>query len=281
MNSEFLSLSHRRDIEDARKRTPHLVSELNFTNLFVWRTPHQHRVSFHKGHCLVSFQKEGRTCYYQPFGPDPASLMTEMLSADPETVFCRVHRDVGLNVTGAEYSADRNNYDYLYSREELASLKGGKFESIRRHIRRFEAKGPRVVPIGEENITDCRPVQRHWCEQEQGCEEADGLALEEAISHFDALPITGVLVYLDDEPVAFAMGEALTDTMFVEHFEKAKPIQGAYQYVLHQLVKTLSFDIRYVNREQDLGMHNLREAKLRLKPREMIEKYTVTAGGAL
>ena len=278
MESTVLGITHKKEIEEAQARTPSLVSELNFTNLFVWRVPHTHRVQCFKGHCLVSFVKEGKTCFYQPLGPDPASIITEMVGRDPTTVFCRVHRDIALQVPGVSYSADRDNFDYVYARGALVGLEGGPFESFRRHVRTFEKNRPTVRSLTEETVSDCEVVQRYWCEEQQGCEDADMLALKEAITHFSELSIGGVVVYVDSEPVAFAIGETIGKVMFVEHFEKSKPLRGAYQYVLHQLAKTLPERVEYINREQDLGIERLREAKLRSKPSYLIEKYTLWKG---
>lgn len=58
------------------------------------------------------------------------------------------------------------------------------------------------------------------------------------------------------------------------HIEKAdSEIKGLYNYINQQFLIHEFPEARYVNREDDLGQENLRQAKLSYKPIRLEEKY--------
>jgi len=74
--------------------------------------------------------------------------------------------------------------------------------------------------------------------------------------------------------IAFTFGEALTDDTVVIHIEKADPdIDGAYQVINQQFLQHRWAHVTYVNREEDLGIEGLRQAKQSYHPVKMVEKH--------
>ena len=87
--------------------------------------------------------------------------------------------------------------------------------------------------------------------------------------------IYSVALSIDDRIVGIALGERLNDNTAVEHFEKASDeYRGLYQVLCSEFCKVLPEEIVYVNREEDMGLDNLRQAKEALKPDHMEEKLT-------
>ena len=84
------------------------------------------------------------------------------------------------------------------------------------------------------------------------------------------LGLEGVVLRWQGEVFAFALGAPLTDTVFDVHFERARnDIQGAYPAVnrsFAQYVRNRYPRIRYLNREDDMGIEGLRKAKLSYYP---------------
>jgi hypothetical protein len=66
------------------------------------------------------------------------------------------------------------------------------------------------------------------------------------------------------------------DTMDI-HFEKARDhVDGAYAAINQAFAKYLREkypEIRYLNREDDIGLEGLRKAKLSYNPAFLVEKY--------
>ena len=77
--------------------------------------------------------------------------------------------------------------------------------------------------------------------------------------------------------VALAIGEVVSDTLYV-HVEKARvDYAGAYQAIVSLFAKNaLEEGTLYINREDDSGEERLRYSKMSYRPIRLIDKYWVT-----
>ena len=184
-----------------------------------------------------------------------------------------------------EITYNRDFADYIYERDQLANLSGKKFHGKRNHIHRFEERYPdwHYEPLSKENAADARKVALKWRE-ENSCDAGAGQDLDEGkseelcvclreIEMFDELHLTGGILYTGNEPVAFSIGEQLSDDTFVVHVEKAlADVQGAYPMINREFVRHECGAVLYINREDDTGAPGLRKAKLSYKPVMLEEK---------
>lgn len=75
---------------------------------------------------------------------------------------------------------------------------------------------------------------------------------------------------------AFTLADMLTDDTVCVHIEKANPnFNGIYAAINKIFLVNEYPDVKYANREDDLGLDYLRKAKLSYNPLELIEKYTL------
>ena len=186
-----------------------------------------------------------------------------------------------------QYTEDRAYYDYIYSAEKLASLSGKKLHGKRNHINRFVEDYPdwSFVPLTTALIPECNEMLDSWTllnqdELERGLRpEHDALMC--GFENYETLGLEGGALYTGGRMVAFTIGERISTDTYNMHFEKAfADIQGAYPMVNREFVRlTLERypEIRYINREDDMGHENLRRAKLSYRPEFLIEKYIVGA----
>jgi len=182
---------------------------------------------------------------------------------------------------------DRDDADYIYSREKLAALSGKKLHGKRNHIHRFEEANPdwKYETITDENEEECAKMAMQWCmkncmsqEDEIEFEKIDESKLVVyAIRHRKELGMTGGALRVSGNVIAITLGERLTDDIFVVHFEKAfSDIQGAYPMINREFVRHELTKYQYVNREEDLGLPGLRKAKLSYYPEILLKKGIVT-----
>lgn len=175
-------------------------------------------------------------------------------------------------------TTNRNNAEYIYLSENLAYLKGRRFHSKRNHIANFKKTYKYTTePLNKSNFDDALKVNRMWC-IEHGGHKGTGSTSEEcavlkAFRHFDELGFSGMLLRVDNKPVAMTMGEEVSKDCYVVHFEKAvSGIKGAYTAINNFFSETIT-NYKYINREEDLGIEGLRKAKLSYKPEILLEKY--------
>ncbi|MBD5451986.1 MAG: GNAT family N-acetyltransferase, partial [Lachnospiraceae bacterium] len=180
-----------------------------------------------------------------------------------------------------EIDADRGDFDYIYTVEKLATLRGKKLHGKRNHIARFmDDQDWRYEPMSAENIEDCRKMSKEWermrADKWNDSMEEEINVLDEALNHFDELGFVGGVLYKADEIVAFTIGERLNADTLVVHFEKAYPdLQGAYPMINQQFILHEGEQFTYVNREEDTGDLGLRKAKLSYYPDIILKKYRV------
>ena len=91
-----------------------------------------------------------------------------------------------------------------------------------------------------------------------------------ALEHLPALGLEGIVLRWQDTLLGFTLGAPLTETIFDVHFERARgEIQGAYPAVNRSFARYIRQKyphIRYLDREDDMGLPGLRKAKLSYAP---------------
>lgn len=182
------------------------------------------------------------------------------------------------------FYSDRDSYDYVYAIDDLADLKGRKFQKKRNHLNRFRQNHPdaKIVPLDESNRVQAFFLAQKWyqsrCEAEPDRDHhLEQLALHRAFAFWQQLGMEGVVLIEQGKALAFAMGSRLDDDTFDIHFEKAlDTVDGAYAAVNQGFAAYLREkypEVKWLNREDDLGLEGLRKAKLSYCPDHMVEKF--------
>lgn len=180
---------------------------------------------------------------------------------------------------------DRDEDDYIYLREDLVKLSGRKLHQKKNHLNYFlknyaftyEEATPEMVPeimayIESKNEYKMGETPEDWKE----ILELETEAIRELLKFVGKGLLTGV-IRIDGKIEAVTLGEfAKTnshETVLV-HVEKADDrFRGLYQAINNEFCKRLPEDTIYVNREEDMGLENLRQTKTSYKPVKMGEKY--------
>lgn len=178
---------------------------------------------------------------------------------------------------------DRDEADYVYECEKLATLAGKKLHGKRNHINKFKNtyEDWSYERLSDENVEECFQMALKWRNQ-NGCEEDKGKHAEicvtlNALRLFKELDLVGGILRVNQEVVAFCIGEENSDDTFVVHIEKAyADVEGAYPMINQQFVQHECMDYTYINREEDTGAEGLRKAKLSYRPVFLVEKGLVT-----
>ena len=262
------------------------ISEFTFANIFLFRKAHAYRLTS-VGDALVILGKGyGGADYFMPPLSGGVDAALARLFADglalygADEVFAGSH----LHSGGLLVTEERDNFDYLYLREELAELPGNRFHKKKNRIAYFTSRHEfsveefsRAHVNGSlELLEDWRRVKSEMSSPSMAREiEAAGEALHLA---FD-LGLQGVVVLMAGKVRAFALGEELNRETSVCHFEKADPfMEGLSQLADREFNRRLFTGCRYVNREQDLGEPGLRDAKLSYHPVELVKKFRARLG---
>jgi len=272
------------------RKDPPQVSELTFTNLFVWRRQYQPAWFEWNGCILILFAPRKGSAYgLCPFGPgDKKSaldvLCKEIAKQTTDVRVCRVGEEfVATHVDPAKYEVvpDRDNSDYIYLAKDLIKLSGNKYHRKKNHLNQFTKNHEfEYRALDAELVKRVLGMQEAWCRIRECVEKpdllAEDLAVHEALTYFEALGYRGGTILIDSVVEAFSLGETLNKDTAVIHIEKANPdILGLYAAINQLFCLDAWSNVTYVNREQDMGVEGLRKAKESYYPHHMVNKYTV------
>jgi hypothetical protein len=179
---------------------------------------------------------------------------------------------------------DRDSYDYIYDINDLADLKGRKYQRKRNHINRFHQNHPgfTVEPLTDENTVEAVLLLQKWYADRAIADPHSDFIMEQA-AIFKALRdrrelgIEGLLLKHEGKTLAVTMGCKLSDTTFDVQFEKAlDEADGAYPTINQEFARYLRSkhpNLLWLDREDDMGLEGLRKAKLSYCPHHMVEKH--------
>ncbi|MDY6988623.1 MAG: phosphatidylglycerol lysyltransferase domain-containing protein [Thermodesulfobacteriota bacterium] len=281
-----LELSDRPMVEDYLRRYPPEISELTFTNLFVWR--HSRPVFLAEVEDALVFvttaEENGNSERFilgHPVGKASPLRVVNALGVDVAG-FIRIPEDRAATLRDSSLliTPDRDNWDYVYRVADLAELAGRHYHKKRNLIKQcLSAYRCEYEPMTAEILGEYSDMQDRWCEARQ-CKVDRGLcreyvAIRNMFDNFSELELVGGAIRVDGTIEAYAVGEALGPATAVCHFEKAMPgFRGLGQLVNQWFAKYGLKGFEFENREQDLGIAGLRQAKESYYPHHMVEKHS-------
>jgi hypothetical protein len=240
---------------------------------------HRYRLARLDGDLVLIVGEDADPFFILPFGLPPRRTLDGLLDRFGTAKCCSPSQAEQL--TGMNYRVweDRDNFDYLYRREDLASLSGRKLHRKKNLVNLFLRNNVCAAkPLLAEYAGDALRILETW--RQQQAKAGDYEAAREAIERMEPLQLCGGIFYINDEPAAYSLGEELArGRMWVTHFEKAVDAErdkGIYQYVNQAFGSVLPDKYELINREQDLGDPGLRQAKESYRPVGFVKKYRAT-----
>ena len=192
-----------------------------------------------------------------------------------------------ITLSSVTVTEDRDNFDYIYLVDEMKTFEGGKFKQKRNEVNALLTAHPEIevreLDLRNPSIKkEISCLFHRWAK----IKIAKGDEFESSeITAFNNLLILAenqnlilVGLYINNEIIAFIISEIRNSEYAVGHFAKAdSSIKGVNAYLLQSLARVLSArGIKYFNYEQDLGLENLRDAKMRFRPASFLKKYTLS-----
>jgi len=173
--------------------------------------------------------------------------------------------------------------DYLYEREALAALSGKIYNKKRNHVNKFHQTYPdyEYLRINGSNIDEVIVFFRYFNSQ---YEKTNPLFINEAVmteyilENYSNFDFVGALIKINGNVAGFTIGEIQNDTAYI-HIEKAdRNYNGIYEAINMKFANDIGEnfpDVKYINREEDVGDEGLRKAKLSYHPVILLNKYNL------
>ena len=178
-----------------------------------------------------------------------------------------------------EKKAYRDSFDYIYNIDRFRNFSGKKLQKKRNHLNAFYQLYPDFIyqEINKENIEEIKVFTKKWYEKRSATFlDFDQEANFEVLNNYDSLNVKGGCLTIDGKIQAFIISSyQQKDTMQVNIEKANEEYRGIYQALLLEFLKRNFLDVTYMNREDDLGLENLRKAKKSYYPDLMIENYRI------
>lgn len=280
-DSRVIMLKDKEEIQTALKKMNIVTSDLNFTNMYIWGIVKGYRISSFKGHIIVFMEIDGSRRIFCPIGNEPETLIEEL--ANDKDVFIRIPENIAKKIDNQHLNIkeNRNDFDYVYEKEKLQKLEGAKLYPKRSLAEKcMNMYSPEIIEHPQVKPGECLKLQNEWIES-KGDSVSSGIieemeALRALIENREEFDISCLAIRIQGSIAAFTVGEYLNDDTFVIHFEKANhEYKGIYQLINREFARRIPDGVRFVNREQDLGIPGLRKAKKSYQPVRLEKKFDI------
>lgn len=294
MNFKSITINDKEVFDMILQKNNYGTTELTFTYLFSWCPWFKTEYAIDDDTIFLRLRNRlGELYYLMPVGKMPLNEALNRLlrkSYDNNIPFqmraitVRMWEKIEREVPGQfKFIRDRGDDEYIYLSEKLIHLSGAKLRRKRNHLKHFRTEYPNweYTPLlSQSQIQEClemlMQLEQKSSADASKLQQYDFISTRLILENYDILDLRGGLIRVDGKIVAFAIGEILTEDMFVVHIEKAfKDIQGAYTIINQQFVEHAASEFKYINREDDIGLENLRKAKMSYYPEMMLEKGIV------
>ncbi len=265
--------------------------EYSFANNLAWHRLYKTRICFYDGF-YITLSEYGELHFMFPAGRGDFkalfSKLKEYSAERGEPLRISSVTDEGLQLLHKLYgekftvTADEDGFDYIYNASDLRELPGKKYRKKRGHLKKLEEYDYAYSPLSPADFDECIAFAA-VCYNENGSygesEAAEQYAINTFFSEFEYLGLSGGVLRVDGKVAAFTVGEVINSDTADIHIEKAdKNIGGAYQGINYFYARSLPENVKYINREEDMGLEGLRRSKQSYYPAFMLKKYTVTFG---
>ncbi len=285
-----LKLEDRSIIQPFLTRPNGRICDYSIGAVFLWRDFFHTEYACQDGALFFQFiYLDGKKAFSFPVSQDPhralASLESYATSRQMALRFCNVPAE-GLRVLQERYpqlhwDSDRDWFDYLYEAQDLITFRGKRFHGQKNHLNKFRQNHPacRWEEITPANAPEAKKFFLAYTTREQKKNrllEAEARKILEYLDNVEQYRLLGGLLADQGEVLALSIGSKAGDTLFI-HVEKARTdCPGVYQAIVSEFAAHYATEeIRYINREEDVGDLGLRTSKLSYHPVSLLEKYMV------
>ncbi len=293
MKFKALELCDKNELESYFKACGVEVSDLSFTNLFLWHFGREISWGI-QNECLIIKTKYPDS---NPFIFYPLHKNSDLLAIKNALEACILYFE-SIKMPFSIHSISKNQMlqcqelmpgrfdfiynpdrsDYVYSVSELIALAGKKYHKKKTHFNNFlKQYNFSFELLDENNAPELARVYNGWFDSLSN--KSDGLKNEyigiiACLENFSRLSFSGGIIRVDGQIAAFSFGEALNERCVVIHIEKADiNYNGIYQAINREFLARCWADYELVNREEDLGIEGLRKAKQSYQPLFLQEKF--------
>lgn len=180
---------------------------------------------------------------------------------------------------------DRDNFDYVFELSDLAGLNGSRHRTRRKGINRFnrefESASIDIIRVTDDShVNEIKALFYMWAveqDKKPGDVSYESEAIARALDHIDLFSLYLIEISVDGQLAGFSINEILENNWSICHFQKSLlSYKNLDTYLSREVAGfLLQMGCKWVNWEQDLGLHGMRQMKLSYKPDRFLKKYII------
>lgn len=268
-----ISMDDQEIVNKVRKEQQHILSSHAFSSLFLWKS-NLGLTIYTDDDFFVVKRADG---FFFPCGNEEKKklFLKEVIISGKNPLLQLCEKDVAFlrNSYPGTFciTEDRDESEYIYLKSQQIKLEGHPFASVRKKIRRVKTteklRFEDIIPEHKNILLDMTYEWNNQHSTQQGLLYGDTLPALLAIDYFGQLILSGMLMYAEDVPVAYIIGTGISEDTYDIHFAKCMVRDSGMDLCCkHEFYRRLPEQYLYINREDDMGMQGLREAKTEAHP---------------
>jgi hypothetical protein len=280
-----ISLSDKPLFDDYFNKTNFNNAEKNFSNLFIWRNTYEYEYAIINDCLCIKGKLKGSKkpfCHF-PYGgcdiKDSLILIKEVFKKEGNELIIKpllpeMKKCLEKSLEDFTLIEDRDSFDYIYTSNKLINLAGSKLRNKRRWLKKFrENYNYTYEEIDSNNINEAKEFTINII-KETNNDLDEIIAMGEMFDNLFELDIKGCIIRIDGKIAGVSTGEELTKDTVLIHSERADTnFKGIYNCINQEFCEKQWSNYKFINREEDLGIEGLRQAKLTYRPDLLLSKY--------
>jgi hypothetical protein len=291
-------LEEKSRIERYLQETPAQLSSFSFVNIFTWQDFFQFELEVIDGNlCVFAKHETGTFLYLPPLGKN---VSTQTIQACFERMD-QVNRNKAVsrveNVQAQqlslfppeEFSCYNKGYEYCYYRKDIAQLTGNAYKSKRSSYNHFAKNYKfKYLPYEDPMREDCAALYQRWVQSRRPACAENAVALQMleenalvhqlALQHYKELGLTGRVVVIDNNVMAYTFGYPLNEQTFCVLFEIADlSCNGLSVFIFREFCRDAAIEpYKFINVMDDFELPNIQRTKDSYHPVVLFPCYVVS-----
>ena len=217
----------------------YINSESSFANIMMWKKQYNAQYAIIDSSLVLKYNSpKGVTAFSMPYTTDDSCIAgavfkvlehcktnnLDYLVLDGNQNF--VNRVQECKQLKLDYNQMRDFQEYIYLSESLAQLSGKDLHAKKNHVNKFKSLyNYKFVPVDKTLTELCKQKSVEWLNNKYNGDSsaygAEYTSIRCALDNFEYFNLFGGALFVENELVAYTIGEKLNEDTALVHIEKA------------------------------------------------------------